>query len=161
MIEFSGGDILACDVEALVNPVNTVGVMGKGLARAFRVAFPENTHSYTSACRAGQVRIGKMHVVDVTQQVGLRKLIVNFPTKEHYANPSLLRYIWQGLGDLIEVVETMGISSIAIPALGCGNGGLSWEGVLPQIRLAADAMPNTRVVVFPPVRTTDGTVYRG
>src|SRR3954471_22998601 len=94
MIEFTRGDLLAADVEALVNAVNTVGVMGKGLALQFKRAYPTMFEDYRRACRANELRLGKMHVVDV----GAR-LIINFPTKGHWRAKSKLADIDAGLQD--------------------------------------------------------------
>lgn len=141
------GDLLAADVEALVNPVNTVGVMGKGLALRFKKAFPDAFASYPRACAAGEVTIGKMHVVERT---GSPRLIVHFPTKQHWRHPSKLEYVREGLVDLIRVIRTREIQSIAVPALGCGNGGLEWRLVRSLIVEAFEALPEVRVALFEP-----------
>lgn len=122
------GDLLQGDVDALVNPVNTVGVMGRGLAAQFKSAYPDNYSAYRAACRAGRVRVGEMHVVGL----GLASRptwIVNFPTKRHWREPSRLEDIDSGLCDLRRVIADLDMSSIAVPALGCGLGGLDWAPV--------------------------------
>lgn len=148
MIEPGNGNLLEAQVEALVNTVNTEGVMGKGLALQFKKAFPENTKAYEKACRAGEVQIGKMFVFD--RGLLQPRWIVNFPTKKHWRPPSQLSYIDEGLVDLVKVVRTLGIRSIAVPPLGCGNGGLDWEDVRPRIEQAFAPQPAVRVLLFGP-----------
>jgi O-acetyl-ADP-ribose deacetylase (regulator of RNase III) len=110
----------------VVNTVNEVGVMGKGIALMFRDAFPENAGAYEAACRAGQVRVGHMFVTRNQALVGPR-WIINFPTKKHWRNPSRLEWIREGLRDLVRAVRENGIRSVALPPLGCGAGGLEWS----------------------------------
>lgn len=148
-IERGTGDLLAADVEALVNPVNTVGVMGKGLALQFKQAFPDVFASYASACHAGDVSIGRMHVV---RRLVPPRFIINFPTKQHWRNPSKLEFIEAGLIDLVSQIQRLAIRSIAIPPLGCGHGGLSWTAVQPLIVESLRAIPDVRVLLFEPVR---------
>jgi O-acetyl-ADP-ribose deacetylase (regulator of RNase III) len=138
---------LMADVDALVNTVNTQGVMGKGLALQFKKAFPDAFQSYERACKAGEVVPGKMHVV---RRLAAPRFIINFPTKKHWRNPSKLEYIRDGLCDLIEQVRALDIHSIAIPPLGCGHGGLAWEDVRPLIEQAFAPMPAMRVLLFEP-----------
>lgn len=109
-------------VEALVNPVNCVGKMGKGVALEFKQKYPENYEQYKRACNQGQVLIRRMLVVETGLEIP--KYIINFPTKIHWRSPSQLEYIEQGLDDLVRKIEEYKITSIAIPALGCGNGNL-------------------------------------
>lgn len=146
-VERGTGNLLAADVEALVNPVNTVGVMGKGLALQFKRAFPEVFASYERACGHDDVTTGKMHVVERRTPP---RFIVNFPTKQHWRSPSKLEYIRDGLVDLIRTIESLGIRSIAIPPLGCGNGGLPWSEVRPLIVDAFAELPEVRVLLFEP-----------
>ena len=146
-IESGQRDLLAAPVDALVNPVNTEGVMGKGLALQFKKAFPEMFRSYERACKAGEVMVGRMHVV---QRLTSPRFIINFPTKKHWRQPSRLEYIDAGLCDLIVHVRDLGIRSIAVPPLGCGNGGLDWAEVRPVIVHAFDAVPEVRVLLFEP-----------
>jgi len=146
-IERGQGNLLTADVDALVNPVNTVGVMGKGLALQFKKAFPENFAAYERACRAGEVETGRMHIV---QRLTPPRLLINFPTKQHWRLPSKLEYVRDGLQDLVEQVRRLEVRSIAIPPLGCGNGGLDWADVRPLIVAAFEALPDVRVLLFEP-----------
>jgi O-acetyl-ADP-ribose deacetylase (regulator of RNase III) len=148
MIEYRDGNLLEADVEALVNTVNTVGVMGKGIALLFREAFLENYRLYREACLRGEIKIGKMFVVQTGQF--LPRFIINFPTKQHWKMRSRLKYIEDGLRDLIGVVKENQIKSIAIPALGCNNGGLNWDDVRPLIEAAFTELPEVRVLVYLP-----------
>lgn len=132
MLELTRGDILEADVEAVVNTVNCVGVMGKGLALRFKQVFPENYEAYREACEAGEVRPGRM-IVSVTGRERNPRYVVNFPTKRHWRDGSRLEDIESGLRALVEEIGRLGIRSIAIPALGCGLGGLEWEAVRSRI----------------------------
>jgi O-acetyl-ADP-ribose deacetylase (regulator of RNase III) len=147
MMEFKRGNLLEEDVEALVNTVNCVGVMGRGIALQFKQAFPENFKRYKKACDAGEVEPGKMFVVE-TGQILSPRYIVNFPTKQHWKGNSKLADIRSGLRALVLDVAQLGIQSIAIPPLGCGNGGLDWAVVRPLIVEAFSELPDVRVVVF-------------
>ncbi|WP_318617084.1 macro domain-containing protein [Sporosarcina sp. YIM B06819] len=135
MIVLLTGNLLEDQSEAYVNTVNTVGVMGKGIALQFKQAFPDVFKTYAKDCKQGLVEVGSMHVVAVD---GLTnpKYVINFPTKKHWRDPSQIDYIESGLMDLVKVVKELGIQSIAIPPLGCGNGGLEWSVVLPKIEQA-------------------------
>ena len=148
MIEEASGDLFLAEVDALVNAVNTVGVMGKGLALAFKKKFPENFSAYQRACAAGDVTLGKMFVFDRAPRSP--RWIVNFPTKRHWRDSSRLEDIRAGLLDLRDQVARHAIGSIAMPALGCGLGGLDWNDVRPMIIEACSAMP-TRVLLYAPV----------
>jgi O-acetyl-ADP-ribose deacetylase (regulator of RNase III) len=141
------GDLLAAAVDALVNPVNTAGVMGKGLALQFKKVFPDNFAAYARACKAGEVVTGRMHVV---HRPAPPRFIFNFPTKQHWRQPSRLEYVRDGLVDLVARVRELAIHSLAVPALGCGNGGLDWNDVRPLIEQAFAAVPDVRVVLFEP-----------
>ncbi len=147
MIERGIGDLLVADVDALVNTVNTEGVMGKGLALQFKKAFPAVFAAYARACEEREVRVGRMHIV---QQPVIPRFLINFPTKELWQNPSKLEYIEAGLADLVQQVRELKIRSIVIPPLGCGNGGLEWSVVKPMIVAAFAALPEVRVVLFEP-----------
>lgn len=149
MIELISGNLLQADVEALVNTVNTVGVMGKGIALQFRQAYPENYKLYRAACKKGEVQIGKMLVVPVNSQVNPR-YIINFPTKQHWKNKSRLEDIEAGLLALVAVVREKQIRSLAIPALGCKNGGLAWADVRPRIEAALNELSDVHVLLYPP-----------
>jgi O-acetyl-ADP-ribose deacetylase (regulator of RNase III) len=146
-IERGTGNLLAAEVDALVNTVNTEGVMGKGLALQFKKAFPENFTSYERACKAGEVIPGRMHIV---RRLASPRFIINFPTKKLWRNPSKLEYVRDGLRDLVLQVQKLGIKSLAIPPLGCGNGGLDWGDVRPLIVQAFEQANDVRVVLFEP-----------
>lgn len=132
MIVYKKSNLLESQAEALVNTVNTVGIMGKGIALQFKEHFPINYKLYQKACKEGQVKIGKMFVTETAQFTG-PKYIINFPTKENWRSFTRIEFIHEGLDDLIRVINEKNISSIAIPPLGCGNGGLDWIEVKPII----------------------------
>jgi O-acetyl-ADP-ribose deacetylase (regulator of RNase III) len=149
MIRYVTGNLLEASVEALVNTVNTVGVMGKGVALQFKETFPQNFAEYEAACRRGEVRIGRMFVTKTGRLTGPR-LIINFPTKVEWRHPSKMEYIRSGLSDLIKVVRDREIRSIALPPLGCGNGGLDWQLVRGAIEDALAELQDVDIVVFEP-----------
>jgi O-acetyl-ADP-ribose deacetylase (regulator of RNase III) len=149
MIVHDSGDLLAADVEALVNTVNCVGVMGKGIALQFKRRYPENFKQYAEACKRGEVRLGHMFVVDLHSMSGPR-YIINFPTKNHWKSSSRLVDIESGLNDLVSVIRDVGITSIAVPALGAGNGGLPWSDVEPLITNALGGLDGVDVHLYPP-----------
>ncbi len=149
MIEFREGNLLAADVEALVNTVNCVGVMGKGIALQCKQAFPENFRAYERACARGEVQLGRMFVYR-TEGFTNPKHIINFPTKQHWKAQSHLGDIELGLIDLLRTVQQLDIKSLAIPPLGCGNGGLDWEDVRPRIEVAFGSLPDVLVLVYAP-----------
>jgi O-acetyl-ADP-ribose deacetylase (regulator of RNase III) len=132
MIRFTQGNLLEAKTEALVNTVNTVGVMGKGIALMFKERFTENYRLYSAACKAGEVETGKMHVTAVNELTGPR-WIVNFPTKRHWRSPSQMVWITEGLRDLRRFLLDNDVKSVAIPPLGAGNGGLKWPEVRERI----------------------------
>jgi len=146
-IERGKGNLLEAQVDALVNTVNTEGVMGKGLALQFKKAFPENFKSYEQACKVGEVVAGKVHIV---ARLTSPRYIVNFPTKTLWRQPSKIAYVKDGLRDLVAKVREHNIHSVAIPPLGCGNGGLAWSDVRPLIVEAFSTLPDVRVVLFEP-----------
>jgi O-acetyl-ADP-ribose deacetylase (regulator of RNase III) len=150
MIELAQGNLLEAPVEALVNTVNTEGIMGKGIALQFRQAYPEMFRTYEKACKAGEVRLGEVHVFDLGGLAGGPRWIFNFPTKGDWRARSRLTDIEKGLADLAAKVQQLGIRSIAVPPLGCGNGGLDWGEVRPCIEGALATMPDVRVLLFPP-----------
>lgn len=150
MIERTRGNLLEADVEALVNTVNTVGVMGKGIALQFKKAFPENFKAYKKACDTDELQPGKMLVVETHELPGVAKYIINFPTKRHWRGKSKMEDIESGLTALVDEVRNYQIKSIAVPPLGCGNGGLRWSEVLPRIEVAFESVPDVRVLVFEP-----------
>ncbi|MCK9874374.1 macro domain-containing protein [Frankia sp. Ag45/Mut15] len=131
MIIEASGNLLEAEAEALVNTVNTVGVAGKGIALQFRQAFPENFKEYQRAARHGEVTPGRM-LVHITEQLHPR-YIINFPTKRHWRERSRTADIRDGLQDLVKVLVKYKIKSVAIPPLGCGNGGLDWNDVRPLV----------------------------
>ncbi len=150
MIEVTRGNLLDAEgVDALVNTVNTVGVMGKGVALQFKKAYPDNFGAYEAACKHGEVRVGRMHVFD-RQTLAKPRYLINFPTKKDWKHPSKYEYIEAGLEDLVRVVRDLHIESIALPPLGCGHGGLDWSRVLPMIREAFAGLPGVRVLVYEP-----------
>lgn len=149
MIEEARGNLLTADVDALVNTVNTVGVMGKGIALQFKRAYPRMFEDYHRACREGEVEIGRMHVWPTSSLTGPR-FIINFPTKLHWRSPSQLEYVREGLQDLVRVIDCERITSVAIPPLGAGNGGLRWTQVRPLIVEALESCADTRVLLFEP-----------
>lgn len=150
MIELTRGNLLEAPVEALVNTVNCVGYMGKGIALQFKQAFPANFKHYETACHAGDVVPGKMMIHDNGGLVNPR-YIINFPTKRHWKGKSRIEDIESGLKALVADVERLGIRSIAVPPLGCGLGGLEWRVVRPMIEQAFAALPDVQVLLFEPV----------
>jgi O-acetyl-ADP-ribose deacetylase (regulator of RNase III) len=152
MIRNAEGNLLDAAVEAVVNTVNTVGVMGKGIALMFKEAYPENFHLYEAAVRKGEVQTGRMFVTERPTLAGGPRWIINFPTKRDWRGKSRLEWIEAGLEDLRKVVVELGIRSIAVPPLGCGNGGLEWEQVRPRIEGALGSLPGVEVSLFAPSR---------
>jgi O-acetyl-ADP-ribose deacetylase (regulator of RNase III) len=149
MITIASGNLLKANAEALVNTVNCVGFMGKGIALQFKQAFPSNNKLYEAACRTGEVEPGKMLTYD---NGGLRKphYIINFPTKRHWRGDSRIEDIESGLKALISEVKRLNIRSIALPPLGCGLGGLDWDTVRPMIEQAFSELPEVSVFLFEP-----------
>lgn len=151
MINSATGDIMKAEVDAVINTVNTVGVMGKGLALQFKRRYPENFKAYKRACDLDEVEIGRMFVTETHQLTGPR-LIINFPTKKHWRADSRVEYIREGLKDLVRVIREREIRSIAVPPLGSGNGGLDWREVRPLVEAALAPIENLRVEIFDPVK---------
>lgn len=149
MIEQAKGNLLTADAEALVNTVNCVGYMGKGIALQFKQAFPANFKAYEKACRAHEVKLGRMFIFETGSMVGPR-YIINFPTKQHWRGKSHIEDIESGLKALIAEVRRLGIRSIAVPPLGSGLGGLDWNVVRPMIEDAFSALPEVRVLLYSP-----------
>jgi O-acetyl-ADP-ribose deacetylase (regulator of RNase III) len=149
MIEFTRGNLLESKAEALVNTVNTVGVMGKGVALMFKEAYPENFKAYEAACKKKEVKVGRMFVTERQALIG-PKWIINFPTKEHWRGDSKMKWIEAGLEDLKHVISEKKIRSIAIPPLGSGNGGLNWPDVRPKIEAALGALNDVSVIIYEP-----------
>jgi O-acetyl-ADP-ribose deacetylase (regulator of RNase III) len=148
MIEYVMGNILNTGADILVNPVNCVGVMGRGLAKKVKEGWPGCFFDYERACREGRVRLGEMNVFHLGIY-SIPRFIVNFPTKKHWRNPSHLPNIASGLDDLRTTVLNLPyIETIAVPCLGCGLGGLDWKDVKPLIEAFAESLPDVKVLVY-------------
>ena len=151
MIEYKTGDILSEEAEALVNTVNCVGIMGRGIALQFKRAWPENFKAYAEACRRHEVQPGRMFVFD-TGRLTCPRYIINFPTKRHWRGKSRMEDIDAGLRDLVVVIRRRSIKSVAVPPLGAGLGGLDWKAVRKRIEAALGDLPGVQVVLFEPHR---------
>ncbi|MGB0034805.1 MAG: macro domain-containing protein [Candidatus Acidiferrales bacterium] len=154
MIREVSGNLLGADVEALVNTVNTFGVMGRGVALQFKQAFPANFSAYEAACRRGEVEPGRMFVFR-RDTLGTRKnprFIINFPTKRDWRSKSRMEDIEAGLRDLVKVIREEGIQSIALPPLGCGSGRLKWTDVRTKIKEAFESLPEVLTLIYPPTQ---------
>jgi O-acetyl-ADP-ribose deacetylase (regulator of RNase III) len=149
MIEFRTGDILTAEAEALVNSVNCVGIMGRGVALQFKQSFPANYKAYETACARNEVQPGKMFVFE-TGTLTNPKFVINFPTKRHWRGKSRMEDIDSGLNALVEEIRNRGIRSIAIPPLGSGLGGLSWADVRPRIEAALSHIKDLHAIIFEP-----------
>jgi O-acetyl-ADP-ribose deacetylase (regulator of RNase III) len=149
MISYTEGNLLDARAEALVNTVNTVGVMGKGIALMFRERFDRNFTLYAAACKAKQVKVGQMFVTETGELEGPR-WIINFPTKDHWKGNSRLEWVESGLQDLKRVLRERKIRSVAIPPLGAGNGGLDWLAVKARIDAALSELDDVEVIVYEP-----------
>lgn len=152
MIEFTSGDILRDNSEAIINTVNCVGVMGRGIALQFKNAYPENFKAYEAACKRSQVQPGRMYVFETGQRTP-PYYIINFPTKRHWRDKSRMEDIKSGLKDLVDVINGKGIRSIAIPPLGSGLGGLDWSEVKPCIETTLASLDGVRTLVYEPKGT--------
>jgi len=131
-VRLKSGDLLRETTDAIVNTVNCVGVMGKGIALQFKQRWPKNFKEYEAAAKRKEIKPGTMLIYDLGEWEKPR-YIVNFPTKVHWRGDSELEYVEEGLRDLVKQVNRLGIKSISLPPLGCGNGGLRWEDVRPRI----------------------------
>lgn len=149
MINIVEGNFLEANAEALVNTVNCVGVMGKGIALQSKKAFPDNYEAYAQACKRGDVKPGVMFVYE-TKRILNPKYIINFPTKRHWIGRSKYEDIDSGLQSLVVEVRRRNIKSIAIPPLGCGNGGLNWRIIRPMIEHTLSVLPNVQVYLYEP-----------
>jgi O-acetyl-ADP-ribose deacetylase (regulator of RNase III) len=151
-IIYKSGDIFAEPAEAIVNTVNCVGVMGKGIALEFKKRWPENYKAYKKKCDQKLLMTGKVFVFENSDFFGKddHRFLINFPTKKHWRSKSELSYVEDGLDDLITQIKKMGIKSVAIPPLGCGNGGLDWEDVKILIEAKLQELKDVEVIVFPP-----------
>ncbi|MCG5278762.1 macro domain-containing protein [Providencia rettgeri] len=152
MIIYENGNLLQSQAMALVNAVNCQGVMGKGIAYQFKEAFPKNYAIYRDTCKKGELRIGSILIVKEN-----RKLIVNFPTKDNWKKKSQYDFIEKGLHKLKEEIISRDITSIAIPPLGCGNGGLEWKIVESMIINTLSDLDSVDIILFsPPTKETLG-----
>lgn len=149
MIELVRGNLLEADADALVNTVNTAGVMGRGIAFQFKRAFPANYEAYRAACKRGEVVPGQMFIHPTGQLHGPR-YIVNFPTKRHWKSKSRLEDVREGLEALAADIRRLELRSVAVPPLGCGLGGLAWDQVLPLIHEHLGSLQDVRVLVYEP-----------
>lgn len=145
LVQSVDGDIFSCGVGAIVNPVNTIGPMGAGLARQFARRFPGLEDWYKRECREGRSDIGVISVYDSGDS-----LVLNFPTKKHWSNPSEMGYIRDGLSALSGVIESRRLDSVALPALGCGLGSLPWDEVFRTIAEWSEHHPDLKIHLFPP-----------
>jgi O-acetyl-ADP-ribose deacetylase (regulator of RNase III) len=159
MITFVKGNLLEAPVEALVNTVNTVGVMGKGIALMFKEAFPPNFRAYEEACEHHEVTIGRMFVT-ATGALNGPRWIINFPTKKHWRQPSQLEWITEGLGDLKRVIQQNHIRSVALPPLGSGNGGLDWHVVRKGVEQILSDLHDVDVLVYEPTERYQNVAKR-
>ncbi len=150
MINYTKGDLLSSHAQAFVNTVNTVGVMGKGIALHFKEMFPYNFSVYAEACKKGELMPGRMLVVKDSNMALGEHIIINFPTKVHWRQPSKYEYIEAGLKDLVRVIAEYEITSIAIPPLGCGNGRLDWAVVKSMIEWALSSLEGVEISVYEP-----------
>src|SRR5271165_3174157 len=148
-VTIKSGDLLKEKADAIVNTVNCVGVMGKGIALQFKQRWPENFKAYEAACNRDEIKPGKMFIYDFGEW-GKPRYIINFPTKVHWKGDSKIEYIEEGLRDLVLQAKRRGIKSIALPPLGCGNGGLEWEKVKSLIFEAFENAPEMQVDLFEP-----------
>jgi len=149
MIEFKQGDLFTCNVEAVVNTVNCVGVMGRGVALQFKKQYPDNFKYYEAECKRNKVVLGEMLVFETRRLINPR-LVINFPTKHHWRSSSKIEDIERGLLDLVNVIRVYNIKSIAIPPLGCGLGGLEWSAVKQRMERAFARLSDVNIIVFEP-----------
>ena len=149
MIEYKTGDILTEEAEALVNTVNCVGVMGRGIALQFKRAFPENFKAYADQCKRNEMRPGCVFVFE-TDELFFPRYIINFPTKQHWRRKSRIEYIVSGLVSLVKEIRSRNIRSIAIPALGCDLGGLNWPDVRALMEVALEELDDVKIILFEP-----------
>jgi O-acetyl-ADP-ribose deacetylase (regulator of RNase III) len=149
MIELTQGDILEADAEAIVNTVNCVGVMGRGIARQFRKAYPENYKAYKAVCDRKELQPGMMFIFKLNQLFNPR-YVINFPTKRHWRGKSRMADIEAGLKTLVAEVPKLGTRSIAIPPLGSGLGGLKWPEVRARIEKAFEGLQDVKILLYEP-----------
>jgi len=157
MVRKIKGNLLDAKAEALVNTVNTVGIMGRGIALQFKKAMPaEYFSAYEKACRSGELQIGRVQVFDAGGLYGAR-YVINFPTKKHWKGNSKIEWIHSGLASLVDTVTRLGIRSIALPPLGCGLGGLDWNEVYRAINTSFASLPDVDVMAYEPAGVPDPT----
>jgi len=149
MIKIVRGNIIDADVQALVNTVNTVGIMGRGIALQFKRAFPDNYEAYRKVCEKKQLETGMVYTYE-REQLYNPRYIINFPTKRHWKSPSKMEYIESGLMALVQEITRLKIESIAIPPLGCGLGGLNWNEVYKKIEETLRPLNQIDIYVFEP-----------
>ncbi len=149
MLKLLKGDLFETEAEALVNTVNTVGVMGKGVALQSKRLFPDNYKAYAAACERGELEVGTVFVFD-RGTLDNPRYIINFPTKRHWRGRSKIEYVRTGLQDLERQIRDLSIQSVAVPPLGCGYGGLDWDEVRPLIEESADRLPEVEFLVYEP-----------
>ena len=160
MIEYKTGDILTEETDALVNTVNCVGVMGRGIALQFKKVFPKNFKAYAAQCKRNEMHPGSVFVFETEQTVPPR-YIINFPTKRHWRGKSRIEDIESGLASLAKEIRARDIRSIAIPPLGSGLGGLDWSEVRARMQMALEGLDNVKIVIFEPGgKPADGRVNR-
>jgi len=150
MIKYITGNLFDSNTEALVNTVNTVGIMGKGIALQFKKLFPTNFKVYKDLCDRKEFKIGQLLVVKDQNVITGEKTIINFPTKKHWKSPSEYEFIEKGLEELIKVIKQKNIKSIALPPLGSGNGGLQWYKVKEIISNKLSDIENCEIIVYEP-----------
>jgi len=160
-VTFKSGDLFLDKSEALVNTVNCVGVMGKGVAYEFKHRWPENYKAYKKVCDARGLRPGHMLIFELTNLFGKSepKFIINFPTKDHWRAKSKLEYISEGLDALVSDIKKYKIKSIALPPLGCGNGGLDWNIVRPMMLEKLSELDDVDVAIYGPLADSDEPEY--
>ena len=158
MVEYVTGDLLIAEREALVNAVNCVGVMGRGVALAFKRRFPDNFKAYKAACDRGELQPGRMFVFETGEL--MPRLIINFPTKRDWRARSRLADVEAGLSALVAEIKRHRVHSIALPPLGCGLGGLEWTEVKPRIHRALAGVADLDALVFEPYRNDSPVVPR-
>ncbi len=158
MIEYKTGDILQENAEAIVNTVNCVGIMGRGIALQFKNTFPDNFKAYVTACKHAEVQPGHMFVYETTYP-GTPRYIINFPTKRHWKDKSRIEDIEAGLKSLATVISKYNIHSIAIPPLGSGLGGLKWAQIKPLIIAALKPLKNVQIIIYEPEFVREKTTY--
>lgn len=159
MLHFTTGNLLEARAQALVNTVNTVGVMGKGIALMFKERFEDNYRQYAAACKSKLVQTGHMFITQPAELDGPR-WIVNFPTKQHWRSPSRLEWVVEGLQDLRKFLLENHVASVAIPPLGAGNGGLDWAAVRPEIERALGDLADVEITVYEPTHKYQNVAKR-